>query len=349
LLVDNPLVVLNDMTVAAGGVVTHSGYPLNNGTGLQLNIGQRLEVLPGGKIDVSRVGLRGAYSSGRGSTPEAYNAAGQLIDGPNENHWGGSHGGIGGGSNEGWVYEQIENPTLLGSGGHRGGTQNGCCVSAGGNGGGLVRIVAPTATVVIDGDILANGQQGDWQSPNNLNTGGGAGGSIFIQADAITGGGNIRADGGTGGVVASRGWYGGSGGGGRVALLYNQLTLPANNITARNGGSAWPGSAGTVFLRPSATDPAVPGDLIVDNGNSASGHDTPLRTGLTTIRSLTLRQSSRTLMAAGDLPSPFTLQTPLNLTGPVTWSTRGVWTLAIPNDTGFDLTATSGATVVNEH
>jgi hypothetical protein len=85
-------------------------------------------------------------------------------------------------------------PTIMGSGG-----------GAGGKGGALFRVNVPNGTATINGTITMNGL--------SSNNGGGAGGTIFIQADSILGTGNLLANGGDGGSVASNGGFGGGHGG----------------------------------------------------------------------------------------------------------------------------------------
>jgi hypothetical protein len=89
--------------------------------------------------------------------------------------------------------------------------------------------------------------------------GAGAGGSVWINADAVRGEGIISANGGSTTKVKGRATTleleltspGGAGGGGRVAIYYNELQRASLQISAAGGrsleGTAY-GTAGTIFL-----------------------------------------------------------------------------------------------------
>jgi hypothetical protein len=102
---------------------------------------------------------------------------------------------------------------------------------AGQSGGGVVTITA--STLETAGDIQANGVQ----SPLS---GGGSGGTIFIQAGHWNGSGSLTVNGGYGGS------NGGSGGGGRLAVHYNESSF-AGQLTAFGGIGYDSGGPGTVF------------------------------------------------------------------------------------------------------
>src|SRR3990167_7650063 len=103
---------------------------------------------------------------------------------------GGGHGGAGGegttdGTNPapapGTSYGSSEAPVTLGSAGGNGGDGG-----VGGTGGGALKVIA-TETVTVDGEITANGLDGT--AGTNSSGGGGAGGSIWIQAATLAGAG----------------------------------------------------------------------------------------------------------------------------------------------------------------
>src|SRR5262249_15275037 len=103
--------------------------------------------------------------------------------------------------------------------------------------------------------------------------GGGAGGSVLVNAASLAGLGVVQADGGPG----TPGWAGGSGG--RVALYAATIdggllsrTQAAGATSTSSNAAAW-GAAGTVFVK---LDGATVGDLIVDNGGLASSQYTEL-------------------------------------------------------------------------
>jgi hypothetical protein len=170
-------------------------------------IAKQLEIQQGGILHSDYSGYPANAGPGRG-----------------ENSAGAGHGGEGqawGSQPGGGTYGVKEYPVLAGSG-------------AGGAGGGALRIcVAGKAT--IEGSIRVRGQDGQ---------GAGSGGSILIIADEIAGKGTLDASGGNGAYVIC-GASGGSGGGGRIALLANtQSFTGTTNVNGQStcGGSSQPGT-----------------------------------------------------------------------------------------------------------
>ncbi|MCP4591612.1 MAG: hypothetical protein GY842_12800, partial [bacterium] len=113
-------------------------------------------------------------------------------------------------------------------------------------------------TLRVEGVISAGGADATSYS------GGGAGGSIWIETGVITGTGVVRADGG----VAASGFnnQGGGGAGGRIAIYFDddRFTSSGGEFLAR-GGAGWQyGGAGTVYLFD--RQKSVAGSLLVDNG-----------------------------------------------------------------------------------
>jgi hypothetical protein len=253
LTVDNAELTLNGrhrfqcLILKGNATVTHAP-----GAFMDLTLTTRLWVERGSRIDVTGKGL--------GAPPPGI--------APAEDQAGGSHGGEGSVRNAGKspsrTYGSYQDPETPGSGGY-GSTP----------GGGVVRLkVEPGAQLLLDGDILANGAA---PSSGTNHAAGASGGSIRIEASRLTGLGHVRADGSTG--LGS----GGSGGGGRIALVglapdglqggFAGEGLYAN-VTAYGGGrgvNEKPAGAGTVFVRTTAQ---TYGDLIVDNGGSIAS--TPL-------------------------------------------------------------------------
>ncbi|NUN15951.1 MAG: hypothetical protein HUU55_20180, partial [Myxococcales bacterium] len=176
---------------------------------------------------------------------------------------GGSHGGFGAkgsqGATNGITYGDLFTPVLPGGGG--------------GNsvGGGVVRLTI-SDTLTIHGYVRANGSYGT--------AGGSAGGSIYIEANKLTGNGTIEAKGGVGETCCGYGAAGG--GGGRVALYVGALESGFAEGTLRqrldtSGGSGWAnGAAGTIYL---ARPDSVYGDLIVDNKGINAPNATTLLVG----------------------------------------------------------------------
>ncbi|MDH4032612.1 MAG: hypothetical protein OEV80_02310, partial [candidate division Zixibacteria bacterium] len=79
LIANGEITSLGKMHIISGGVVSHSSYPTNSGSGLQINVTDSLIV--DGDIYVSGYGLRGANGSGsaHGSRGEAYDATGTSV------------------------------------------------------------------------------------------------------------------------------------------------------------------------------------------------------------------------------------------------------------------------------
>ena len=160
---------------------------------------------------------------------------------------GGSHGGYGGrnGATVTGTYGDILFPSAPGAGGSS--AQSTSSSYTGGNGGGVIHVVVP-GIFTLDGRIEANGGRGASYD------GGGAGGSILIEAGTIIRSTApsviLRADG-------SYGYYAG-GGGGRIALHFDALSgfVVDQTMISVNGGAAASaasrGGSGTIAGWPSA-------------------------------------------------------------------------------------------------
>ena len=196
--------------IGAGGVLTHS----SGQSGFNLTVLGDLVVEAGGAISVDGKGYAPYEGPGRGS---CYSS-------------GGGYGGAGGspwdGCSGGGTYGLVWDPCDMGSGG--GGSPD--C----GAGGGKIHLRV-LGTLAVEGEITANGGESLYGSH-----GAGSGGSVFIQAHVLTGGGRISADGG-GATI-----YGCGGGGGRIALYYDNCSF-TGLITAYGGsGYEW-GENGTIY------------------------------------------------------------------------------------------------------
>src|SRR5207253_8689982 len=108
-----------------------------------------------------------------------------------------------------------------------------------------------TSAFVLDGKVIANGQ------PDSSS---GAGGSVRVDADSLSGSGEIHADGGINDTNSSAG-------GGRVAVYYKTNSIPITRITAATLSTRNTiGAPGTVYLRQiDAGNNKVFDELIVDN------------------------------------------------------------------------------------
>lgn len=198
----------NDFTVEASGIVATNMSTLD---------ADNIVVEAGGKIDVSALGFSGGDVSGSdgqgpGRTIGIANATG-----------GASHGGNGGdnsSTNAGGsatIYGSASAPVTFGSGAGGSSWSTG---GRGGNGGGRLKLNARNS-VRVDGDILALGGDGDVGVGRG--GGGGSGGSIWVNANTLTGTGNMSAKGGRRGSGNSH--IGGGGGGGRIAVIAKMTTF----------------------------------------------------------------------------------------------------------------------------
>jgi hypothetical protein len=225
------------------GVLTH-GQAFSNGSieGVHLTVNNNFQINADCSINIAgkghpsatgpAAGLSGVQASGAG-----YGGAGRNSD-----------SGVLGADCAG----SMLSPIGFGSGG---GNDTNAGTPTGGAGGGSI-VMSIGGALTINGSITAAGA-------NHVSNeaGAGAGGSIRISADSITGTGSISVKGGG----AS---YGGSGGGGRVALLSGTNTF-TGTVNASGGlnffGRA---GAGTVYTKIGAAR----GTVVIDNdGTTGEG------------------------------------------------------------------------------
>ncbi|KAK3576663.1 hypothetical protein CHS0354_004948 [Potamilus streckersoni] len=160
---------------------------------------------------------------------------GYTASGPGywPNMAGASHGGYGGhpsGTEQtGSCYDYFRHPTLPGSGGKNS------------KGGGVLQLDA--SSVIHDGVIMARGSSGSSDS------GGGAGGSVWISADTLQITGKIHVDGGSGSTNTKVSPYtgGGGGGGGLLALIYSSGHIEGH-LTAYGGVAGYGAQAGAAGI-----------------------------------------------------------------------------------------------------
>ncbi len=233
-------------TVSAANVLVKSGAVVRPATGGELRIVTpgRLTVEAGAVLELSGLG----YAGGGGGHPDGYGPAGVT---PSSEFAGGSHGGRGGRSTAGEVYDSVYEPTLGGGGGA---TKTNYTPNTGA-GGGVVRIEA--GEVELLGEIRARGVD-ICGSP-------GAGGSVSIQATTVSGPGVIDASGGSRTCVGEVN----PGGGGRVSIVTGAFNGfdPASQIKAWGGQNYEAvktyAAPGTVFFKKSGD---VYGTLLLDAG-----------------------------------------------------------------------------------
>ena len=208
--------------VGPGGIITHSPATTTNAYGVEFEATEEVEIENGGKIDVSEKGYLGGKATGQlGRGPG--NIANVLSVG--------SYGGIGtkaaGNTPDTNTlsvrqapYGNAANPNDLGSGSAYWSNNP----SLGGNGGGLIRIKAPSMT--LNGSLLANGQSTGVLIP-------GAGGGIKIDLNStgkLLGTGIILANGGA--ITSGAAIFGG---GGRIAVIGDMTDFTGPTPLALSG------------------------------------------------------------------------------------------------------------------
>ena len=215
-----------------------------------------------GEVDIQAGG--GIIADGRGYPGGGGPGVGAADGNGSQGGGGGGFGGNGApdlnGAAGGRAYGFITNAVQMGSGG-------GAVVAANaGAGGGVVDIEMSQAvpgTLTVDGVISANGTA-------NINdmAGAGAGGSVVLNVNSLSGAGVISADGG------SAFGTGGGGGGGRIFITTrtNQFT----GATHAFGGLGATGAGGAGTLDIVSAVPAQ-SEVIVDNGGQ-TGATTPVTT-----------------------------------------------------------------------
>lgn len=187
--------VVDTVEVTAGGVIQVTPRHV-----LTLNV-QTLHVDETSHISADGAGYQGGEGPGYSDT----NA-------------GSSHGGLGeaAGGVAALPYGNERTPTTFGSGGVPGEYDDGA------RGGGAIRIDV-AETLLLDGKISANAY--------DLNVNGASGGSVYITAHILQGTGSITAKGGNSRAPYT---FKGAGGGGRVAVYYDESTF-TGLVTAEEG------------------------------------------------------------------------------------------------------------------
>ena len=235
------------VTVEAGSSVRVSELGFEGGaTGSSYNCDSYQGESYAGEGDGEGDGACSAYNESYGHWINNYGGGGAHITGAGGDHGGGATDGdswTGGSATApyaGDTYGSDELSTLFfGSGGGgvwRGSTTpSGHTPGPGGDGGGILWIAAfeieadDAGAFVADGGSTDNAAQGTW----TYGAGGGAGGSIWLTADAMTLAADaLSAAGGDGQTTHTR--LGGDGGVGRIRLDYNEL----NTYTQGSGDAS---------------------------------------------------------------------------------------------------------------
>ncbi|MGI6103244.1 MAG: DUF2341 domain-containing protein [Patescibacteria group bacterium] len=239
---DSLLTISEDLTVTGGSTLQLEGANRTGkvddqwrGTGGVINAGD-LVIDAGSSITADGQGYtgvcHGAPNGPGGATVGGFHA------GP-----GGSYGSLGkyGNANgadgtPGQTYGNAYAPIDLGSAGGGLSSTGGCGI--GGSGGGAIRLYVQ-GTLELNGEITANGS-------NGAGGGGGSGGSIWITTGTLTGSGSVAANGGNGDPANSAN---GGGGGGRIAIGYEERVSDSTTRSAVCGAGGWTtGSQGTIVF-----------------------------------------------------------------------------------------------------
>lgn len=293
-------ITLSGLRVGAGGLLTH---PFQ---------GPRLQVLVQGNAVVEAGGVIGADA--RGYPAHTGPGAGSGGD------WGSSgsgagHGGQGYasyyGAPGGGTYGSETSPVDYGSGGGGGTWPN--------RGGGAMQLTVD-GTLTVDGRVAANAD-----AATGSMDGGGSGGSIWLRANRLDGGGSITAN----GQACGYGLAGG-GGGGRIAI-YTGIKEFAGGVAANGGQSETrPGLNGTVYYGsyvPPIPEIAVEQPLespVLDGGSRDFG---PCIVGVSQSLTFTIKNSGTGELAGlgitidGANAADFTLTAPPALQVPINGST----------------------------
>jgi hypothetical protein len=217
--------ILSNLIVLNGGTLTGSATD----AGLYLAVKGDVSIDAGGVMHVDGRGYVLNKGPGAGGTILSEGAGGG---------YGGDGGASASGAPGGAVYGSNSQPIDRGSGGGFGSGPLGL----GSEGGGALRLIV-SGHLAVDGLLSANGNDGLQDD-----SGGGAGGSLWVTAKNLTGAGMISAVGGAGEL-----FNGGGGGGGRVAI-YAAQNYFAGQFSVVGGSGTFPGETGTIF-----TSSSLPG------------------------------------------------------------------------------------------
>ena len=287
-----------DAAISASSVIFETGtvttHPASNIIGVSVTTTGALTIQSGASIDVDDKGCQGGTQNQDGYGPDIADgdtdldvlecrqaSGGYGYDG----RGGAAYSGLGGRGHttdnpQNSAYGSGIEPVHLGSGG--GGGSNGG--ETGGNGGGLISLDVG-GTMTLSGTITANGE-----TPS-VNSGGGSGGSVFIEATTITGSGSINADGGDGGSNS------GGGGGGRIAIHSDDLSgltianLVANKGLLGSGASSTDGGEGSTITLDRKTDDGI-GTMTIPHGFDFQPSLDYSRTAITALDGAVLRCDS---------------------------------------------------------
>ncbi len=251
--------------VRPGGTITHSGPQASNSQvyGINLLVKDDMAVELSGTIHANGVGFSTGYGSGAGT------GSGGGMKMP-------SHGGVGLRQAVTTCYGSILRPRTFGSPHSNAGGATGC------HGGGQVAVEVE-GNLKVDGTVSATG---------GSNTGG-SGGSVYLKAGTLLGGGTISAN--------AAGSGNGGAAGGRVAVYQTVATSLAfgGSVTATATGSS--NGNGTKYYQ-YANSGEGGGTIYFDAGNGSTAFPMSADGDAKTAYSrATVRLSSGTLYLLGDV------------------------------------------------
>ncbi len=211
--INGDLIVSGGATLTLRGAFTHS-------------ISGSLQVNSGATLEASGQG----YPAEAGPTPGASGVTGG----------GGGHGGLGGLAGTHLIPADFSDSSLLPTQGGSGGGNG--SFSPGGTGGGVIHFQVSGACL-LDGHLNANGEDAASSVAGGVG-GGGAGGTIRLSCDVLSGDGTLAANGGDGGHDLSGGCCtgnlgnGGGGGGGRIVMrAHDHAAFTGKTNSTVNGGA----------------------------------------------------------------------------------------------------------------
>ncbi|XP_077861760.1 LOW QUALITY PROTEIN: uncharacterized protein LOC100369350 [Saccoglossus kowalevskii] len=178
---------------------------------------------------------------------------------------GGSHGGDGGIGEHihrhSISYDSIVHPVEPGKAGGCGSLH--CDLGGAPAGGGVLHIISDT--LENNGVISARGQNAD-DSEKGARSGGGAGGSVWIEVENLIGNGKIDVSGGDGHFEVDGLYHsGGGGGGGYVSIGYGEAHVTSLENIATHGGIGYQnGAAGAVYTE-ELIDSGTTSKVLIDN------------------------------------------------------------------------------------
>lgn len=266
------LTARNDARLSLDAPYTVSTFTLDNysivypvGSSINLTVTGDSAIRNNSGFETSGYGYAGGQGPGAGvsgSTAKGYRASGAGHGGFGAYNYGTTQPG-------GIPYDLYTQPTEPGSGGGNFDSNIGSA------GGGVIRYIV-SGTLLVDGSsyLRANGT---WNDSDTL--GAGSGGSIWLTAGSLNGGGSITATGG-------RAYYA-NGAGGRIAF-YSTSGTYSGSFNATGGvynGGYYRGAAGTIYTQLAG---ATKGDLYINNATSEQQNNLTPLTLVAPLHNLTL-------------------------------------------------------------